>query len=86
MDIRMRHRLVLNLLALSVLPDCLLAQSTFARYIRSGIILTLNQEAVLDLAPQMAGVSQEITVQENATALNVSNVEVGVHFDTRRSR
>jgi len=144
MDIRMRLRLIINLLALSVLPVCLFAQSTtgtisgsvvdaqqavipgamviarnvetnisrsvltnetgrfripnlpvgpyevsvelsgFARYVRSGIILTLNQEAVLDLTLQPAGVSQEITVQENATALNVSNAEVGVHFDTRR--
>src|SRR5213593_917103 len=144
MDIRMRLRLVINLLALSVLPVCLFAQSTtgtisgsvvdaqqavipgamvtarnvetnisrsvltnevgrfripnlpvgpyevsvelsgFARYVRSGIILTLNQEAVLDLTLQPAGVSQEITVQENATALNVSNAEVGVHFDSRR--
>ena len=144
MDIRMRLRRVLNLLALSVLPVCLLAQSTtgtisgsivdaqqavipramvtarnvetnisrsvltnevgrfripnlpvgpyevsvelggFARYVRSGIILTLNQEAVLDIMLQTAGVTQEITVQENATVLNVSNAEVGVHFDTRR--
>jgi len=144
MDIRMRLRLIINLLALSVLPVCLFAQSTtgtisgsvvdaqqavipgamviarnvetnisrsvltnetgrfripnlpvgpyevsvelsgFARYVRSGIILTLNQEAVLDLTLQPAGVSQEITVQENATALNVSNAEVGVHFDSRR--
>src|SRR5438094_5111768 len=144
MDIRMRLRLLINLLALSVLPVCLFAQSTtgtisgsvvdaqqavipgamviarnvetnisrsvltnetgrfripnlpvgpyevsvelsgFARYVRSGIILTLNQEAVLDLTLQPAGVTQEITVQENATVLNVSNAEVGVHFDARR--
>src|SRR5213593_388468 len=144
MDIRMRLRLLVGVLALSVLPVWLLAQSTtgtisgsvvdaqqavvpgamvtarnvetnisrsvltnetgrfripnlpvgpyevsvelsgFARYVRSGIILTLNQEAVLDLTLQSAGVSQEITVQENATALNVSNAEVGVHFDSRR--
>src|SRR5262249_12578240 len=144
MHISMRLLLVLNLLSLSLLPLCLLAQSTtatisgsvvdpqqavirgamvtarnletnisrsvltnetgrfrvsnlpvgpyevsaelsgFARYVRSGIILTLNQEAVLDIALQTAGVTQEITVQENATALNVSNAEVGVQFDTRR--
>src|SRR5207249_149301 len=117
MDIRMRLRRVRNLLALSVLPVCLLAQSTtgtisgsivdaqqavipgamvtarnvetnisrsvltnevgrfripnlpvgpyevsvelggFARYVRSGIILTLNQEAVLDIMLQTAGVN-----------------------------
>ena len=144
MDIRMRLRLVINLLALSVLPVCLFAQSTtgtisgsvvdaqqavipgamvtarnvetnisrsvltnevgrfripnlpvgpyevsvelsgFARYVRLGIILILNQEAVLDIMLQTAGVTQEITVQENATVLNVSNAEVGVHFDARR--
>src|SRR3989454_754596 len=144
MDIRMRLRLLVGVLALSVLPVWLLAQSTtgtisgsvvdaqqevvtramvttrnvetnisrsvltnetgrfripnlpvgpyevsfelggFARYVRSGIILTLNQEAVLDVTLQTAGITQEITVQENATVLNVSNAEVGVHFDTRR--
>src|SRR5213594_3301630 len=144
MDIRMRLRLVINLLALSVIPVCLFAQSTtgtisgsvvdaqqavipgamvtarnvetnisrsvltnavgrfripnlpvgpyevsvelsgFARYLRLGIILILNQEAVLAIMLQTAGVTQEITVQENATVLNVSNAEVGVHFDARR--
>ena len=144
MDKRKGLRLVVSVLALSVIPVCLFAQSTtgtisgsvvdaqqavipgamvtarnvetnisrsvltnavgrfripnlpvgpyevsvelggFARYVRSGIILTLNQEAVLDIMLQTAGVTQEITVQENATVLNVSNAEVGVHFDTRR--
>jgi hypothetical protein len=56
----------------------------FARYIRSGITLSLNQEAVLEVVMQTAAVSQEVTVQENASVLNVSNAEVGVHFDTKR--
>ncbi len=58
--------------------------SSFAKYVRSGITLVLNQNAVIDVAMKPSTVTEIVTVTENASLLNTSNAEVGVRFDARR--
>jgi hypothetical protein len=59
-------------------------QSGFARYVRSPITLTVNQQAVIDVVMKPAGVQEVVTVSADATLLNTTNAEVGVRFDQRR--
>ncbi len=56
----------------------------FSKYVRSGITLSLNQDAVVDVLLQPASVSESIEVRADAPLLNTTNAEVGVRFDTRR--
>ncbi len=56
----------------------------FAKYVRTGITLALNQNAVVDIPMNPSAVSEIVTVTENASLLNTSNSEVGVRFDSRR--
>lgn len=56
----------------------------FARYVRSGITLVVDQKAVVDVAMTPKGVQETVTVTENASLLNTSTAEVGVRFDARR--
>lgn len=56
----------------------------FSKYVRSGITLSLNQDAVVDVELQPASVSESIEVRSDAPLLNTTNAEVGVRFDTRR--
>jgi hypothetical protein len=57
---------------------------SFAKYIRSGITLVLNQNAVIDVSMKPLTVTEIVNVTENASLLNTSNAEVGVRFDSRR--
>lgn len=56
----------------------------FAKYIRSGITLVLNQNAIVNVTMKPAALEETITVTENASLLNTTNAEVGVRFDPRR--
>jgi len=56
----------------------------FSRYVRSGLTLSLNQDAVVDVQLQPAAVTETIEVNADAALLNTSNAEVGVRFDTTR--
>jgi hypothetical protein len=56
----------------------------FARYVRGPIMLLLNQDAVVNLALQVAGATETVTVNEDAPLLNTTSPEVGVRFDERR--
>ncbi|HEX8688386.1 MAG TPA: carboxypeptidase-like regulatory domain-containing protein [Pyrinomonadaceae bacterium] len=56
----------------------------FARYVRTGIELLLNQEAVVAAELKAAGVEEVVTVTENAAILNTTNAEVSTRFDERR--
>ncbi len=58
--------------------------SGFATYVRSGIKLLLNQQAVVDVTMKTANLAETITVEGDAALLNTSNAEVGVRFDTKR--
>jgi hypothetical protein len=58
--------------------------SGFAKYVRSGLTLQLNQEAVVDVSMKPSSVTEIVTVTENASLLNTSNTEVGTRFDSKR--
>ena len=58
--------------------------SGFAKHLRTGLTLSLNQEAVVDVPMRASGVTEVITVTENASLLNTSNTEVGTRFDSKR--
>src|SRR5262245_63962293 len=48
----------------------------FARLVRSGIELLLNQDAVVNVTLKPSTVEEVITVAENASLLNTTNAEV----------
>jgi Carboxypeptidase regulatory-like domain len=56
----------------------------FSKYVRSGITLSLNQDAVVDVRIQPASISETIEVNADAPLLNTTNPEVGVRFDQTR--
>jgi len=56
----------------------------FAKYVQSGITLALNQAAVVNVSMKLGGVSEVVTVTENAALLNTTNSEVGTRFDDKR--
>jgi hypothetical protein len=56
----------------------------FAKLVRSGIELLLNQDAVVNATLRPSAVEEVITVAENASLLNTSNAEVSTRFDTKR--
>jgi len=58
--------------------------SNFSKHVQSGITLALNQPAVVDVTLKLGGVSEVVTVMENAALLNTTNAEVGTRFDERR--
>ncbi|MDQ1610653.1 MAG: hypothetical protein QOG00_584 [Pyrinomonadaceae bacterium] len=58
--------------------------SNFSKYVQTGITLALNQPAVVDVTLKLGGVSEVVTVTENAALLNTTNAEVGTRFDERR--
>jgi hypothetical protein len=56
----------------------------FAKLVRSGITLVVNQDAVVDAAVQTTAVNEVVTVTENASLLNTTNAEVSTRFDSKR--
>ena len=59
-------------------------QKGFARYVMSSITITLNQAAVIDVAMELSGTKEEVTVTADVGLINRSNAETGVRFDSRR--
>jgi hypothetical protein len=57
---------------------------SFSKYVQTGITLLLNQPAVIDVTMKLGGVSEIVTVTENAALLNTTNAEVSTRFDSRR--
>ena len=58
--------------------------SGFAKYVRTGVSLVLNQAAVVDVEMKAAGVQEVVNVTENASMLNTTTAEVSTRFDSRR--
>jgi hypothetical protein len=56
----------------------------FAKVVRAGLTLVLNQNAVVDISMKPTTVTEVINVTENASLLNTTSAEVGVRFDTKR--
>lgn len=58
--------------------------SGFAKYVRTGITLLVNQDAVIDVTLRLSTVSEQVNVTENASLLNTNNAEVSTRFDSKR--
>lgn len=58
--------------------------SGFTKYVRSGLTLAVNQDAVLPVNLQPGGVTETVQVTSDASILNTTTSEVGVRFDTKR--
>ena len=56
----------------------------FAKVVRSGLTLALNQDAVVDVRLKTATQEETVTVTADAPLLNTTTAEVGVRFDTKR--
>ncbi|MCX7640286.1 MAG: TonB-dependent receptor [Pyrinomonadaceae bacterium] len=56
----------------------------FSKYVQSGIVLLVNQNAVVNVALKPGPIQETITVTENASLLNTSTPEVSTRFDERR--
>jgi hypothetical protein len=64
--------------------DLVVERPGFSKYTQSGITLSLNQAAVIDVKIQPAGVTESIQVTADSPMLNTTTPEVGVRFDTTR--
>ncbi len=56
----------------------------FAKYVRTGIELLLNQDAVVNAPLKTSTVEEVVTINENASLLNTTNAEVSTRFDSKR--
>lgn len=56
----------------------------FSRFLRSGITLAVNQDAVVDVTLAPGGLTETVAVTADASVLNTTTAEVGVRFDTAR--
>lgn len=58
--------------------------ANFAKYVQTGITLVVNQNAVVETTLKAGGVTEVVTVTENASVLNTTTAEVSTRFDERR--
>ncbi len=58
--------------------------SGFAKLIRTGLTLLVNQDAVVDATLKVSTVNEVVTISENASILNTTNSEVSTRFDEKR--
>ncbi|MGE0884921.1 MAG: carboxypeptidase regulatory-like domain-containing protein [Blastocatellales bacterium] len=56
----------------------------FAKYVRTGVTLLLNQEAIVNVTLATSALQEVVTVTENASLLNTTNAEVSTRFDSKR--
>ena len=56
----------------------------FSKYVRSGITVSINQDAILEVQIQPASITESVEVRADAPLLNTTTSEVGVRFDTTR--
>jgi hypothetical protein len=56
----------------------------FARLVRSGVDLSVDEEATLDVVLRPAALTETVTVDADSPVLDVASAEVGVRFDHRR--
>lgn len=58
--------------------------ANFSKLVQTGITLSVNQDAVVEATLKAGGVSEIVTVTENASVLNTTTAEVSTRFDERR--
>ena len=56
----------------------------FSKYVQTGITLSVNQNAVVDVGLKAGGVQETVTITENASVLNTTTAEVSTRFDEKR--
>ena len=56
----------------------------FVSYKQSDITLDSDQEAVVNIALDVGGINEAITVSENGSMVNLATPEVSTRFDSRR--
>jgi len=56
----------------------------FAKLVQTGITLVVNQDAVVGISLKAGGISEVVTVAENASVLNTTTAEVSTRFDSKR--
>ncbi|MCC6330039.1 MAG: TonB-dependent receptor [Acidobacteria bacterium] len=61
-----------------------ISAANFARYVRSGLHLLVDQDAVVNADLKPGDVNEVVTVDSDASLLNTSTAEVATRFDTRR--
>ena len=59
-------------------------KQAFARYVQGPIVVRVSEGADLRIQLSLAAVTDKVTVQEDASLLNTTNAEVGVHYDRRQ--
>jgi hypothetical protein len=64
--------------------EIIIQASGFAKLVRSGVELLLNQDAVVNIVLKLKTVEEVVTVAENASLLNTANSEVSTRFDSKR--
>ncbi len=58
--------------------------TNFAKYVRDGIVLVVNQDAVIEAALKTGNIEEVVNVTSDASVLNTSTAEVSTRFDGRR--
>lgn len=56
----------------------------FSKYLQTGIILVVNQNAVVNATLKTGELQETVTVTENASLLNTTTAEVSTRFDEKR--
>jgi Carboxypeptidase regulatory-like domain/TonB-dependent Receptor Plug Domain len=56
----------------------------FGKFVQSGIILVVNQDAVIGVTLKAGSVQETVTITENASVLNTTTAEVSTRFDEKR--
>lgn len=64
--------------------DVTIEAPNFAKFVQTGITLAINQDAVVEPSLKAGGVTELVTVTENASVLNTTTAEVSTRFDERR--
>ncbi len=58
--------------------------SSFGKFVQTGIVLVVNQDAVIDASLKAGNVQEVVTITENASVLNTTTAEVSTRFDEKR--
>lgn len=58
--------------------------SNFSKFVQNGIILVVNQNAIVNVTLKAGEVQEVVTVTENASVLNTTTAEISTRFDERR--
>lgn len=58
--------------------------ANFAKFVQTGIVLVVNQNAVVEATLKAGDVQETVTITENASVLNTTTAEVSTRFDAKR--